>query len=94
MLDLNIGNAQQMLWDIWNERRQTIISDDAMYTRIQDFEDMINRSGAYLRETEKWHGGAQPLDLGEIRSFAVEHLHVADRLMSQMWPHEDAAFRE
>ena len=94
MLDLNIGNAQQMLWDIWNEKRQTIISDDAMYTRIQEFEDMINRSGAYLRETEKWHGGAQELDLGEIRSFAVEHLHVADRLMSQMWPHEDASFQE
>lgn len=94
MLDLNIGNSQQMLWDIWNEKRQTVISDDAMYARIQNFEDMINRSGAYLRESEKWHGGAQELSLGEIQAFAVEHLHVADRLMSQMWPHEDAVHQE
>jgi len=94
MLDLNIGNAQQTLWDIWNEKRGTVISDDAMYTRIQDFEDMINRSGAYLRETEKWQGGAQELSLSEIQAFAVEHLHVADRMLSQMWPHENAIYQE
>lgn len=94
MIDLDIGNAKQMLWDIWNEKRATIISDDAMYMRIQDFEDMINRSGAYLRESEKWHGGAQELSLGEIQAFAVEHLHVADRMMSSMWPHEDAVHQE
>ncbi|MBQ8617353.1 MAG: CotH kinase family protein [Clostridia bacterium] len=94
MLDLNIGDSQQMLWDMWNEKRSTLISDDAMYMRVQDFEDMINRSGAYLRETEKWHGGAQELNLDEIKVFAVEHLHVADRLMSSMWPHEDAVHQE
>lgn len=94
MLDQNVGNAKQILWDIWNEKRNTIISDDAMYVRISDFEDMINRSGAYLRETEKWHGGAVELDLSEIRAFAVEHLHVADRMMSSMWPHEDAVHQE
>lgn len=94
MLDLNVGNSRQKLWDIWNEKRATVISDDAMYTRIADFEEMINRSGAYLRETEKWQGGAQELNLSEIQAFAVEHLRVADRMMSQMWPHEDAAYQE
>ncbi|MBQ7887241.1 MAG: CotH kinase family protein [Clostridia bacterium] len=94
MVDLDVGGSKQMLWDIWNEKRQTVISDDAMYTRIQSFEDMINRSGAYLRETEKWHGGAQELSLAEIQAFAVEHLHVADRLMSSLWPHEDAVHQE
>ena len=94
MLDLNIGNSQQMLWDMWNEKRAGLISDDALYMRIQDFEDMINRSGAYLRETEKWQGGAQELNLDEIKVFAVEHLHVADRMMSSMWPHEDAVHQE
>ena len=94
MLDLNVGNSQQMLWDMWREKRSDLISDDAMYTRIQDFEDMINRSGAYLRETEKWHGGACELDLSEVRAFAVEHLHVADKMMSEMWPHKDAIYQE
>ena len=90
MIDLDVGGAKQILWDIWNEKRSTIISDDAMYARFQNFEDMINRSGAYLRETEKWHGGAQELSLGEMQAFAVEHLHVADRMLSDLFPHEDA----
>lgn len=94
MVDLDIGNSRQMLWDIWNEKRAGLISDDAMYMRIQEFEDMINRSGAYLRESEKWHGGAEQLNIDEIKVFAVEHLHVADRLMSYTFPHENAACQE
>jgi len=94
MLDQNHEGAQQILWDMWNEKRQTLISDDAMYIRIQDFQDMINRSGAYLRETEKWHDGAQELDLSEMQAFAVEHLHVADRLMNSMWPQEEDVYPE
>lgn len=94
MIDLDIGGSKQILWDIWNEKRKTVISDDAMYARVQEFEDMINRSGAYLRESEKWHGGAQELNLSEIQSFAVEHLHVADLLLSQVFPHEDAIRQE
>ena len=65
-----------------------------MYVRIEDFQEMINRSGAYLREAEKWHGGAQELDLSEILVFATEHLHMADRMMSSMWPHKDAVYQE
>lgn len=94
MIDLDVGGARQMLWEIWNEKRRSVIADDAMYVRVQDFEDMINRSGAYLRETEKWHGGAQALSLSEMQAFAVEHLHVADRMMSQLFPHEDAVHQE
>ena len=94
MLDLDVGNSRQMLWEMWNEKRSGIISDDAMYTRIQDYQDMINRSGAFLRETEKWQGGAREMDLSEIQAFSVEHLHVADRMMSSMWPHEDAVYQE
>ena len=86
MLDRDHQGARQMLWDMWNEKRQTIISDDALYTRFQDFEDMINRSGAYLRETEKWHGGAAELNLAEMQAFAIEHLHVAERFMSEIFP--------
>ena len=83
-----------MLWEMWNEKRSGLISDDAMYTRIQDYQDMVNRSGAFLRETEKWQGGAREMDLSEIQAFAVEHLHVADRMMSSMWPHENAVYQE
>ena len=94
MLDMNIGGAQDILWEIWNEKRQTLVTDDAMYVRFENFQEMINRSGAYLRETEKWQGGARELDLREIQSFAIEHLHTIDRQLSQFWPHENAIHQE
>lgn len=90
MLDLNVGNARQVIRDVWSEKRSTIITDDAMYQRIQDFEDYINASGAYLRESEKWYGGAATLNLGEISAFAAEHLQQAERAIEEMWPLDGA----
>ena len=86
MLNLDVAKARQTLHEIWQEKRETIISDDAMYQRIQDFEDMINASGAYLRESERWHGGAQELNLAEISAYATQHLHEVDSMIEQMWP--------
>ena len=94
MIDLDVGGAKRIFWETWNERRRTVISDDAMYQRFLDFEEMINASGAYLRESEKWFGGAQPLSVSEVQAFAVEHLHVADRMLSQLFPHTGAILEE
>jgi len=90
MIDLDVGGAQQILRDVWNEKRAGVVSDDAMYQRIEAFQEMINRSGAYLRESEKYRGGAQELDLTEILVFAVEHLSTIDREIERMWPMETA----
>ena len=88
MLDLDVEDSQQVMRDVWNEKRTTILSDDAMYQRVENFQEMLNASGAYLRESEKWYGGAQELDLTEIQVFAVEHLHTIDREIERMWPSE------
>ena len=34
------------------------------------------------------------MNLDEIQAFAIEHLHVADRMLSSIWPHEDAILQE
>ena len=86
MLNLDVADCRQVMHDVWREKRETIISDDAMYQRIQDFEDMINASGAYLRESERWQGGAQELNLAEISAYATQHLHEVDNAIEQMWP--------
>lgn len=88
MLNLDVGGCRQVLHEIWWEKRAGLITDDAMYQRVQQFEDMINASGAYLRETEKWHGGADTLNLTEISAYAVGHLSEVDRMIEQMWPLE------
>ena len=79
-----------MIRDIWNEKRATILTDDAMYQRFEDFEELLNASGAYARESERWYGGAQELNLAEIQVFAVEHLHTIDLSIENLWPLDGA----
>ncbi|MBQ9741323.1 MAG: hypothetical protein IJV91_10350, partial [Kiritimatiellae bacterium] len=88
MLNLNVADAQRILYEVWDEKRATILSDDAMYQRVEAFQEMLNASGAYLRESEKWYGGARELDLGEIQAFAVSHLSTIDRDLDSSWPRE------
>lgn len=90
ILDLDIAGTQQMIRDIWNEKRATILTDDAMYQRFEDFEELLNASGAYPRESERWYGGAQELNLAEIQAFAVEHLHTIDLAIENLWPLDGA----
>lgn len=90
MLNLNVAGAQETLYAVWDEKRASILTDDAMYQRIEAFQEMINASGAYLRESEKWRGGAKELDLREIQGFACEHLHTIDDHLESSWPREGA----
>jgi len=89
MLNLDVADSQRILYEIWDEKRATILSDDALYQRIEDFQEYLNASGAYLRESEKWYGGARELDLREIQSFAVSHLSTIDRHLESSWPREN-----
>ena len=90
MLNLDVAESQKIMYEIWDEKRATILSDDALYQRIEDFKEMLNASGAYLRESERWYGGARELDLGEIQSFAVSHLSTIDRHLESSWPRNGA----
>ena len=90
ILDLNVAGAQQLIRDIWNEKRATILTEDAMYQRFDAFEELLNASGAYLRESEKWYGGARELNLAEVQAFAVEHLHTIDLAIENLWPLDGA----
>ena len=47
-----------------------------------------------LQHENRDRGGAQELDLSEIQSFAVEHLHTIEREMDNMWPLETAEMVE
>ena len=86
MLDLNVGGCRELMWQIWREKRATILADEAIYERFTAMEEYINASGAYLRESERWQGGAQELNLAEINAYATQHLHEIDSMIEQMWP--------
>lgn len=85
MLELDVGGCRSILADIYREKRNELLKDDAVYQWIQAVEDEINASGAYLRETEKWRGGAQTLNLEEISAHTISQLYLIERYIEEIW---------
>jgi len=88
MLELDVGGCREILWNLWNEKRSTILSREEFSARIENTETMINASGAYLRESEKWYGEAIPLNLSEMMYYAEQCLILVRMTIEDTWPVE------
>ena len=91
MLDLDLFDSRRIMWERFDEKRAGVLSDDAIYQWIDGVETEINATGAYLRESERWRGGATPLDLGEMRARLIEFQELFERNASWMWPRAEGA---
>ena len=94
MLDLNVGNCREMIWSLWNEKRATILSKEAFSARLAAEEDLINASGAYLRESEKWYGNAVKLNLSAKEYYSQECMDLLRLTLLHVWPVEGMTLLE
>jgi len=90
MLNLNVGNCREVLAQIYQEKRNKLLTDDAIYQWVVEKEEMINASGAYLRESERWHDGAAELNLAEISSHVISQMYLLERYIYDIWAPEAA----
>lgn len=88
MLDLDLFDSRKIMWAMFDEKRAGELSDDAIYQWLDDVETQINATGAYLRESEQWRGGATPLDLSEMRVKVMEFQQLFESNAGWMWPRE------
>lgn len=88
LLDLNALGSREKLWALWKEKRDTILTDEALEDWILPVQDELQRSGAYLRESEKWLGGAQYLNLETMLMFQKAQVAAVERMMQERWPLE------
>lgn len=91
ILNLDLMNSRQIYADIWAQKRETLLTEDGIYQWFDEWETYINDSGAYLRESEKWWGGARELNLGEICANMVSSMGNMDRQMRELWPTQEQA---
>ena len=85
MLDLGVGGVREAAWEIWHEKRAGILSDDAIYEWMMGVEEYVNASGAFLRETEKWRGEPETLNLEGLRYFMTEHMKTIEAFVEDPW---------
>ena len=86
MLDLNADGCRDILWSIWEEKKETLLTETALYAWIRGEEEYINSSGAYLRESEKWYGEAEELDLSSMYENELSYIGVIDSYLRELWP--------
>lgn len=89
LLSMDALGSRTALHEIFDEKRATILSDDFLYQWIEEMETTINASGAYLRESEKWRGGAQPLNLTAVSAGTITHMSTIEYYLKELWPRND-----
>ena len=87
LLNIDGMNSREILWNLWIEKRNTLLTDDFLYQWFHETEDLVNLSGAYRRNSEKWYGTSDLLDINEIYNFELRHLETLDRFMREAWPY-------
>lgn len=91
MLELDVDGSREKLWTLWKEKRETVLSEGALYTWIMGAEERINASGAYLRESEKWwNDEARPLDLLNMLHSEQNNMESIEWVLENYWPVEEA----
>ena len=90
MLDLDALDSRRIVSHIWQERSEQLLTSEEIYNWIIGMEEMINASGAYLRESEKWYGEAQPLNLADIAFYTESRIENIGYALLDMWPVEEA----
>ena len=86
ILNLNLMDSRAVYAQIWAQKRETLLGDDALYQWFDAWETYINDSGAYLRESETWWGGARTLNLQQICANMIDSMGNMDRQMQELWP--------
>lgn len=86
MLDLDCMESRKVLHSIWAQKKETILTDDALEEWMLGIEEEINASGAYLRESEKWYGNAQELNLKERLYILNNQKKVIQDHLDYIWP--------
>ena len=85
MLELDIRESQKLLYDMFMEKRAGQLSDDAIYQWVDHAETMINKSGAYLRESEKWLGEAKRLNLAWMSAELISMQKTVEMYIREVW---------
>ena len=90
-LQLLIESGNNEIWQYifykYDKLRQTSWSEDSINAMINEYEDDIYNSGAYLREMERWpngnYGNSQ-IGLSKFRSYVMDRLQKTDEYYARL----------
>ena len=84
MLQLNAGNARQMLLDIWNEMKAAGFSVESIGEITQGYMDELNDSGAFRREYDRWARSTGAADNTSILNYCEMRFDLLDKTIEEI----------
>lgn len=84
MIDLDVDGSRAMAAAVWQEWRQGVFSEEALWNRIGELEHRVKDSGAFARENARWADGNQNWDFSFLYNFAEERMEVMDAYINSL----------
>jgi len=90
LLNLNAGGVRQKAYDMWQEMRRTVFSEERLEERVAQYTFELGESGALMREAERWGTEMYYPDGYELIDFAAIRWPLIDEAMERMMTDEHA----
>lgn len=85
VINNDINGARSTLQKRWNQLRKSILSDDALISRVDELTDEIKNSGAWDRETGRWPSGGHVSDDNlYIKQFIKKRMAFLDKYIAEL----------
>lgn len=81
MLNLDVGGIRQKAYDMWHQMREGIFSMESLEARLAEYTNLLDGSGALMRDSERWMDTPAYPDGYEIITVASTRWPLLDRAM-------------
>lgn len=78
IIQQNADDAVNRMQKLYDEYRETILSENALEKRILTLDHSIRNSGAYARDQERWPEGSYTEDTEVVMNFAKKRMEYLD----------------
>jgi hypothetical protein len=84
IIDNNVDNCVPLVKEKWNTLRGTILTNEALTSRIEDLENTVINSGAMAREEARWPDGGHTYDFSTIKKYATDKMDYLDTFFANL----------
>ena len=84
MLNLDVGGIRRKAYDMWQDMRRTVFSEEKLEERIAQYTMEIGESGALMRDAERWGTEMYYPDGYELINFAGIRWPLIDEAMEML----------
>lgn len=78
LMELNVSGSAEKMQELYQELRETTLSDEALKERMDELNHILRDSGAYARELIRWPESANAEDYSQVLEYAEERLDYLD----------------